>query len=528
MLILLLITIITFLLFFILKQKNNYWKNRGIPGPEPLFLKGNIDLIFGKNNPSALQLFNWTKKYGRIYGIKNGWFNVLVISEPELIKELIIDKFEYFHGRALSPLLGDVDTKKLIHLFAAKGKRWKRLRSIANPAFSISNLKRIMPIIDDSIKINIKLLKQVQSSGKYVDLHEYFVELAFDIIYRVAMGQKDSRQFNSEYCQLAQDAFVRVNNNIFDYLSFIFPLFGEYILNPFVLFTGKLRRDPFNILIEKIYEAVKQRKEEKMKKNEMEEENDENNLNKKGVDFIDLFLESEAENIAVEFKTNNGTYNKKEKFDRCNTLDEIVHNCFLFLLAGFDTSANTLSLISHNLVIYPEVQKRLFEEIEEICGLEEGEMPSYEQLSKLKYADAVLKETLRLCPIATDVLIRKCEKTTTLGDITIEKGTVVSTDLFTLHRDKKIWGEDSEEFKPERWLNNEGNIITPTAFYPFGGGPRICIGMRLAFMEIKMILVHLLRSFELERCSETKVELNLTGQVVMNSGSIVVKLNLRK
>ncbi|CAK5077522.1 unnamed protein product [Meloidogyne enterolobii] len=71
----------------------------------------------------------------------------------------------------LCPIIGDVDTNKLIHLFFAKGKRWKRLRSIANPAFSISNLKRVMPIIDDSIKININLLKEA-SKGKFVDLHE--------------------------------------------------------------------------------------------------------------------------------------------------------------------------------------------------------------------------------------------------------------------------------------------------------------------------------------------------------------------
>nr|CAD2195380.1 unnamed protein product [Meloidogyne enterolobii] len=514
------------LLFWTDIRKNNYWKNRGIPGPEPLPLKGNIDLIFGNKNPLSLQLFNWSKKYGRIYGIKNGWFNVLVVSEPELVKELLVDKFEYFHGRALCPIVGDVDTSKLIHLFLAKGKRWKRLRSIANPAFSISNLKRIMPIIEDSIKININLLKEAESSGKCVDLHEYFVELTFDVIVRIAMGQKDSRQFKSEYCQIAQDSFTRINNNIFYYISFIFPWIGENILKPFSNATGKLRGDPILILMENIHKAVVKRKEEKMKKNVKEEEENEENLNnKKFVDFIDLFLESEAENNKIEFKTNNGTYNKKEKFERCNTLDEIVLNCFLFLLAGFDTTANTLSLIAHNLVIYPHVQKRLFGEIEEICGLEE-ETIDYEQLAKLKYADAVFKETQRLCPIANDVVNRKCEEATTLGDIKIEKGIYVYADLFTLHRDKKIWGEDAEEFKPERWLSNE-NIPTEY-YYPFGGGPRICIGMRLAMMEVKMVLVHLLRSFELKRCSETLVKPNLTGHVVLNSGKIVVKLNLRK
>ncbi|CAK5077521.1 unnamed protein product [Meloidogyne enterolobii] len=102
LLILLIITISSLLLFWTAIRKNNYWKNRGIRGPKPLLIKGNIDLIFGYNNPLSLQLFDWSKKYGRIYGIKNGWFNTLVISEPEMVKELLVDKFEYFHARAVS------------------------------------------------------------------------------------------------------------------------------------------------------------------------------------------------------------------------------------------------------------------------------------------------------------------------------------------------------------------------------------------------------------------------------------------
>uniref|UniRef100_A0A1I8B6C7 Cytochrome P450 n=1 Tax=Meloidogyne hapla TaxID=6305 RepID=A0A1I8B6C7_MELHA len=495
LLLLLIIIISAIFLFWAAIRNNNYWKKRGIPGPKPLLLKGNIDQIFGKNIGS-IQKQKWSKEYGSVYGIKNGWFNELVISDPEMVKELFVDKFEKFHGRSISPLFGDVETKKLIHLFFAKGKRWKRLRAIANPAFSISNLKRVMPIIDDSIKINIQLLKQAENAGKHVDMHKYFDELFFDIISRIAMGQKDSRQFNSEYCQMAEDVFAQLNTNIFDYISYIFPWIGKNILDPFVTITGNLRGDPFQILIKKIFEVVKQRKEEKMKENE--EQNKEKD--KKWVDFIDLFLESEVENNVVVLNKNNGNYNKTEKFERQTILEEIVLNCTLFLLAGFDTTSNSLSLIAHNLVMYPEVQKRLYEEIVEICGIEE-EMPSYEQLTKLKYADAVFKETQRLCPIASGVG-RICEETTTLGGINLEKGTNISVDLLTLHRDPKLWGEDSEEFKPERWLNGEENKF----YFPFGGGPRICIGMRFAVMETKMLLVHLLRTFELKRCSETEVK----------------------
>ena len=145
-------------------------------------------------------------------------------------------------------------------------------------------------------------------------IFRYFVELAFDIIARIAMGQGDSKQFKSEYCQIAVDTFAYVNNNIFDYIAFIFPWIGENILEPFVRATGKIRGDPNMILIDKLAKAVKQRKEERMKKIERPEEENEENLNNKiWVDFIDLFLESEAENNEIDFKISNGTYNKKEK-----------------------------------------------------------------------------------------------------------------------------------------------------------------------------------------------------------------------
>nr|CAD2168815.1 unnamed protein product [Meloidogyne enterolobii] len=95
---------------------------------------------------------------------------------------------------------------------------------------------------------------------------------------------------------------------------------------------------------------------------------------------------------------------------------------------------------------------------------------------------------------------RICEETTTLGNIILEKGTNISIDSLTLHRDPKLWGEDAEEFKPERWLNG-GELAF---YYPFGGGPRICIGLRFAIMETKMRLVRLLKTFELKRCLETE------------------------
>lgn len=85
------------------------------------------------------------------------------------------------------------------------------------------------------------------------------------------------------------------------------------------------------------------------------------------------------------------------QFERKNTPKEIVMNCLLFLLAGYDTTSNALSLMCHNLALYPEIQSKVREEIEAICVDDEI---SYEQLAKMKFTEAVFNETLRLCPIA--------------------------------------------------------------------------------------------------------------------------------
>jgi cytochrome P450 len=108
------------------------------------------------------------------------------------------------------------------------------------------------------------------------------------------------------------------------------------------------------------------------------------------------------------------------------------------------------------------------------------------------------------------VVNRVAAETTTLGEYTVEKGTVVQADVITLHRNKQIWGPDADEFRPERWT--EDGFTQPPAYYAFGGGPRICIGMRLGIIEVKATLVRLLRHFRLNKCSKTKVSDFFNGE----------------
>ena len=124
-----------------------------------------------------------------------------------------------------------------------------------------------------------------------------------------------------------------------------------------------------------------------------------NNLkdNNETKDFIDLFLDAESDEILIAEKNKDVFKRSENRISKKLSTDEITAQCLVFLLAGYDTTANSLALTCHNLANNMEAQQFLQDEIDDICP--DG-IPSYEQLNSLKYADAVMKETLRLCPIA--------------------------------------------------------------------------------------------------------------------------------
>ena len=80
-------------------HRNNYWKNRGVPSPKGETITGHLKFLSNPQYPSVLQIRDWSKQFGKLYGIREGWRQVLVISDPDMVQELLVKKFEYFHGR---------------------------------------------------------------------------------------------------------------------------------------------------------------------------------------------------------------------------------------------------------------------------------------------------------------------------------------------------------------------------------------------------------------------------------------------
>lgn len=173
--------------------------------------------------------------------------------------------------------------------------------------------------------------------------------------------------------------------------------------------------------------------------------------------------------------------NPKTYFCEWSDLD-LVAQCFAFFFAAMDTTSLTISFAAHELMEYPEVQQRLFEEIQKFdAELDDGQLVTSELIQKMPYLDMVVSEVLRKWPvnIFTD---RKCtkdfvyESPETGEQIEILKGDSVRIIMAGLQRDPKYY-ENPEIFNPERFSEENKLKIDPGTYLPFGLGPRSCIGM---------------------------------------------------
>lgn len=364
-----------------------------------------------------------------------------------------------------------------------------------------------MPTITDTVDHVLDYMKTV--SDKPMDIHKVFQELTMDVICRAAFGQSESRIFKNPYIDSARTIFTAPALTLtntwvmrFPILKRLFKLRDKYF--------GQLFKVAEDIHIQ-LYREIMKRKQERS----------EGKVKTGSVDFIDLFLDAEVDNQDWE--------EEMKMLDKMNlkvakelNIAEIVGQCFIFLLAGYDTTANSLSFLCYELINSPETLQILKEEIDDFSN---SEPFTYEAISKLPYLDACIKESLRLHPIAASVVNRKCMEATTIGEVLVDKGIDVEIDVLSLNYSENLWGPDPEKFKPERWLESETRH--QSAFLTFGGGPRICLGKRLALIEEKIMLIKLLQRFDLKKCAESEKELFVRGYNVFYPASVTVKLDPR-
>ncbi|XP_051017154.1 cytochrome P450 3A2-like [Acomys russatus] len=358
-------------------------------------------------------------------------------------------------------------------IMRAKNEEWKRIRTLLTPTFSSGKLKEMFPIIQDYGDMLVKNMSREAEKGKPVDMKDIFGAYSMDVITSTSFGVKVDSLNNP------QDPFVKNTRKLLA-LDFFNPLFFSIALFPFLLkIYDKLNISIFpSDAITFLQNFVNKTKKDRL---------DDNYQHR--VDFLQLMMNSQ----------NSQDVDSHKGFSDM----EIMAQSIVFIFAGYETTSTTLSFLMYTLATHPEVQKKLQHEID--AAFPNKTPATYETLVEMKYLDMVVYESLRLYP-ASNRIQRLSKKDFEINGVFIPKGTIVTVPVFALHRDPQYWN-DPEEFHPERFSKENRETINPYVFLPFGHGPRSCIGMRFALMNLKLAVVKVLQNFSLQMCEETEVRL---------------------
>lgn len=194
------------------------------------------------------------------------------------------------------------------------------------------------------------------------------------------------------------------------------------------------------------------------------------------------------------------------EFEDGSTLSDrdIRDHLFTFLVAGHETTALTLSYAVFSLATHPDRQARLAAELDSVL---DGATPGAADLFELDYLGDVIDEALRLYPPAYTVF-RQPTRDVTIRGYDVPAGTTLSLPQWVVHRDER-WYDDPDAFRPERWSGDLRDSLPDYAYYPFGGGPRHCIGMRFARMEAQLVLATLAGRYRFDPVTEPPLELSM-------------------
>ncbi len=185
---------------------------------------------------------------------------------------------------------------------------------------------------------------------------------------------------------------------------------------------------------------------------------------------------------AVDEESGGTRLNDRQVRDEATTL----------MLAGHDTTAAGLVWLWYNLARFPEVAGRCLAEVDSVAGQRN---PVANDVGQLHYLVATIKESLRLYPPAIGIFLRQTTSDVVIGGIDVHKGALITLSSFVTQRDPR-WYPESDRFDPERFLSDRSDEIPAGAYFPFGAGPRVCIGQAFAMTEMALVAATMLQAGE--------------------------------
>ncbi|RUS73984.1 hypothetical protein EGW08_018252, partial [Elysia chlorotica] len=456
----------------------------GVGGPKPSLLTGNLGELRGKGQFQCMQ--DWTKKYGKVFGFFEGYTPVLAVSEPALLREVLLKDSQNFLARKHFPLA----PKKSLGLFLENGAQWKRSRNLLTPAFSTGKLKMYS---------TCTLLTPPPLLGWCLSVLQ---SMTLDVIGRCAFGLQTHAQVDKE------DVFLVKIRNLFKAMTktkiepflMVFPGLNGIVFGLKEL-VSMFHTSPVQWLRQAMYQVIQARRALGPNANVIDLVQlmlfpDKTRLKDQGhTACLDTDDRDPSTSADVSIAKSLCGRSEQQTPGVTQLADiEIMAHSMTFLLAGYETSGAVLAYFFHELAKHPELQGRLLEEINDAIGKRNID---YETIQDLPLFDAVFDEVLRLYPTASFITTRKASEERQYGDVKIPAGMNVLANVWALHRDPEFW-DDPETFNPDRWLIDRNSKRKSSFTYlPFGAGPRHCIGMRFATIEAKITMVKIVQNFQI-------------------------------
>jgi cytochrome P450 len=419
----------------------------------------------------------------------------IIITNPDLCLEVL--KRHQFAGRPVFPGIQETFLEKdsIDVAFADFGKEWESLRKVAHSAvrkYAVTD--KFAHLVSDVVDEVVDNIMNKESIGKEVDLKQYFDVAIFTILWSASYGKKVNFD-DPELLQGLQFQTLLKENNTKLMLIFLIN-WMKYVF-----------RDTSRLLTVQL--PIEQARITAMHK-EHQESLDPDNIR----DFTDAMLAARRE-AEIESQGVDGNAGMKEDLIEYLRDANIINTVGDLMTAGSDTTRYTLLWSFLLMATYLEIQTKIREEIDRVVG---SETPSLVHKHQCNYTTAFIAEVLRFRPVAPTPIPHKATTDTELKGLKIKKGTVVLPMIATLHHFKQIWG-DPEVFKPERFLDKDGNFTPrPNQYYiPFGAGRRGCPGEKLALADLFFFIARFIQRTKGYRITLTQ-PVDLSGDAFNMNG----------
>jgi cytochrome P450 len=405
-------------------------------------------LPFLGNAPSFLRnplgfLCDVRAQYGDVARVALGPLTTTLISDPDLVEDILVTRSkaflkDQFLRTQLTPILGQ-------GLLSSEGDFWRRQRRLAQPAFHRDRIATYGGIMVD---VAARLASQWRD-GEERDVHKDMMRITLEIVAQTLFGANVG-----DHAEVVGHALEAITAFVADPVEIFFPIARRVRLP---------RRRAFELAVEKldaiIYGFIERRRAS----------------GEKTDDLLSMLLHARDEDGSRMSDT------------------QLRDECMTLFLAGHETTAIALSWTWYLLSQHPDVDAHLARELGAVLG---DRPATVADVPKLTYASHVIAETLRLYPPAWS-MGREAKDDMEIGGFHVPRGENVWFCPWAIHRDPRWFVDRPDTFRPERWEGDYAKTLHRYAYFPFGGGPRFCIGQAFAQMEAVLLLATLARNFKL-------------------------------